>query len=78
MTAHTGLKITNMTNDVLSYAAIEAIVNKVLDEDSVSGVTLKCTVSGDDGVASEFDVYDMDGGEGYLFSVTNDGVTYDK
>ncbi len=78
ITAHTGLKITNMTNDSLSNDAFEAIVNKVLDEDeSIKSVGVTCTFSGSDtdGDWTQFDVWE---GENYLFSVDNDGVTYDK
>lgn len=78
MTAHTGLEIRNMTNDALSNAGIEAIVNKVLDEDeSIESVGVTCTFSGSDtdGDWTQFDVWE---GENYLFSVDNEGCTYDK
>jgi hypothetical protein len=76
MTAHTGLEIRNMTNDVLSNAAIEAIVNELLDKE-IESVGVTCTFSGSDtdGDWTQFDVWE---GENYLFSVDNEGFTYDK
>ena len=64
-----------MTNDRLSQTAIDSIGNELLD-DEVTSVEVMCQFTADDRYESEFDVYDQDGS--YLFSVSNDGITWNK
>jgi hypothetical protein len=68
--------LTNMTNDAITSTAVEAIAEKLLDNEYITRVSLVCTHSADDAKDTIFQVWDTEGG--YLFSVDNEGNTFEE
>lgn len=72
------LTIKNMTNSVLSQSAIDAIGSEMLDVEGINNVTVISTHEDEETRNNEFDVFETNSNNNYLFSVSNDGTAYSK